>query len=147
MDADHTSQPAVPALDRLAAAFLDGTLPKGAWTHEAHLRVGVWHLLRYPVAEALERLREGIRRYNEATGTGNSAHAGYHETITRFYVGVIGRFVAGADRSRPADELADDLVAQHGDRALPLRHWSAERLMSPEARLGWVEPDRESLAG
>lgn len=146
MDADHGSQPAAPALDRLAAAFLDGTLPKAAWTHDAHLRVGVWHLLRYSPDDALDRLREGIRRYNEATGTVNSAHAGYHETITRFYVGVIGRFVAGADRSRPADALADDVLAQLGDRALPLRHWSAERLMSPEARLRWVEPDRAPLA-
>jgi hypothetical protein len=146
VDADRGSQPAAPALDRLAAAFLEGTLPKAAWTHEAHLRVGVWHLLRFPPSEALDRLREGIRRYNEATGTANSAHAGYHETITRFYVRVIGGFIAAADRSRPADALADDLVAQLGDRALPLCHWSAERLMSPEARRGWVEPDREPLA-
>jgi hypothetical protein len=146
VDADHGSQSAAPALDQLAASFLDGTLPKAAWTHEAHLRVGVWHLLRYPPSDALDQLREGIRRYNDATGTANSAHAGYHETITRFYVGVIGGFLVAADRSRPADELADDLVAQLGDRALPLRHWSAERLMSPEARLGWVEPDREPLA-
>jgi hypothetical protein len=33
------------------------------------------------------------------------------------------------------------LLARYGERDLPLRHYTKERLMSAEARFGWVEPD------
>jgi hypothetical protein len=128
-------------VDRLAAAFLALTLPKAEWTHEAHLRVGLWHVVRFGADEALDRLRRGIRAYNESIGGINSDSSGYHETITRFYVWRIGRFIESADKSRPLDELAAELIATHGDRELPFRYWSKKRLMSKEARLGWVEPD------
>lgn len=131
--------------DRLAGAFCARTLPKAEWTHEAHLRVGLWHLLRHPPGEALDLLRDRIQRYNEATGVANTATSGYHETITRFYALAIGGFLADADRSRPIDALGDDLLGRCGDRALPLRHWTRERLFSPEARLGWLEPDLRPL--
>jgi hypothetical protein len=132
--------------DRLARAFRDCTLPKAEWTHEAHLRVGLWHLLRCPADEALNHLRDGIRRYNAACGVANTDSSGYHESITRFYVWVITRFLATADRTRSVDALAGDLVRQCGDRRLPLRYWSRERLFSAEARTGWVEPDIQPLA-
>jgi len=89
----------------------------------------------------MDRLRDGIRRYNVVTGVPNTDTGGYHETITRFYVGVTARFLASADRTRPADDLADDLVRAWGDKELPLRHWSHDRLFSPEARRTWAEPD------
>lgn len=52
-------------VDALAAAFCSRTLPKAEWTHHAHLRVGLWHVLRYSPEEALDRLRAGIRTLNE----------------------------------------------------------------------------------
>src|SRR4051794_39638968 len=55
-------------LDQLSAAFLERSLPKAEWTHAAHLRVGLWHLLRSPPDEALARMRSGIRQYNVACG-------------------------------------------------------------------------------
>src|SRR5262249_45835578 len=132
--------------DRVAAAFCGCTLPKAEWTHGAHLRVGLCHFLRYPEGEALRRLRDGIRRYNTACGAANTESSGYHETITRFYVRVIGRFLAAAGRGCPVDELAEELIRLCGDKGLPLRHWTRERLMGSEARLGWVEPDLRPLA-
>ena len=136
---------AVSETDRLAEAFVDCTLPKEQWTHHAHLRVGLWHLLRYPPAEALALLRERIKRYNIARGGVNTDSAGYHETITRFYVWLIARFVAAADRAEPEDELAERLVREYGDRDWPLRYYSRDRLLSAEARRGWVEPDLAPL--
>jgi hypothetical protein len=121
--------------------FIARTLPKAEWTHHAHLRVGLWHVMRYSNDTALDLLRERISVYNEATGVANTASTGYHETITRFYVGVIRDFVDSVDSKRPIDELAAELIAQFGDRELPLRYYSRERLFSAEARLGWLEPD------
>lgn len=128
-------------IEPLVQAFIACTLPKSEWTHQAHLRVGLWHLLRHPPGAALNLLRERIRRYNAATGGINSETAGYHETITRFYVAVIAAFLQDAGRGRPVEELAEELIARYGDRDLPLRYYSRELLFSPAARLGWVEPD------
>lgn len=121
--------------------FIARTLPKNAWTHQAHLRVGLWHALQYPDAAALELLRERISAYNEATGVPNTAQSGYHETITRFYLQVIRVFVRSADPSAPLDELAHALIDQWGDKNLLLRHYSSPRLFSVEARRAWIEPD------
>lgn len=134
-----------PGLDALAQSFTARTLPKSGWTHEAHLRVGLWHVLRHGEDEALGLLRERIRALNEAHGVANDDRGGYHETITRFYVWRIARFVEQAARDGVAgpgdDELADALVAGCGARDLALRWWSRDRLMSAAARRGWVEPD------
>lgn len=135
----------VSQTDELAVAFCECTLPKAQWTHHAHLRVGLWHLLRLSPDEALDQLRDRIRRYNVSCGVANTESSGYHESITRFYVWVIGRFLASADRTRPTDELADELIRAYGDKELPLRYWSKARLQSPECRLGWLEPDLKPL--
>ena len=131
--------------EQLAARFCARTLLKTEWTHEAHLRVGLWHVLKYGPEEALGLLRPRIRAHNESVGTANTDSSGYHETITRFYVWRIGLFLRLADASRTADELASELVRELGDRDLPLAYWSRELLMSREARLGWVEPDVRGL--
>ena len=81
-------------LDALVGRFLDRTLPKVEWTHQAHLAVGAWHVDRYGPDEALTRLRDGIRALNDSHGTINSASSGYHETITRAYVRLIAGFFA-----------------------------------------------------
>ena len=137
----------MPTTDQTAAGFLDLALPKREWTHEAHFRVGLWHLLRFSEADSLERLRSGIRRYNEATGVANTETSGYHETMTRFYVAMIANFLDANDRSRDIEELADELIAACGDKRLPFAYYSEQRLLSTEARLGWVEPDLRPLPG
>jgi hypothetical protein len=133
------------ATDRLAAAFAACTLPESEWTHEAHLRVGLWHRLRMPAGESLDTLRQRIRRYNESLGNENTDTDGYHETITRFYVILIDRFVAAADATHHIDELADELIARLGFRGLPLDYYSPDRLFSVEARRAWLAPDLAPL--
>jgi hypothetical protein len=49
------------------------------------------------------------------------------------------------DRSRPFDELAHELIVQHGERELPLRYYSREQLFSVRARRFWLPPDRMPL--
>jgi len=127
--------------ERIALAMTACTLPKPEWTHHAHLRAGLWHVLAFGQDHALVLLRERIARYNTSVGTANTDSSGYHETLTRFYVGLIAGFLRGHDRSAPVDELAAALIAEHGDREVPLRYYSRERLFSVEARRGWIEPD------
>ena len=132
-------------VNQIAEAFLACTLPKAEWTHEAHLKVGLWHGLRYSADESLNLLRERIKRYNIASGTPNTDSSGYHETITGFYVWQIGYFLQETAHDESIDELADELIKQYGDRMLPLTYWNRERLFSVRARLSWVEPDLQQL--
>jgi hypothetical protein len=125
----------------VARGLIERTLPKSEWTHEAHLRVGLWHVVHHGPAAALELLRARISAYNVSVGTLNTDTSGYHETITRFYVMVIERFLSDEDRAADLDQLAGRLIAALGDRRLPLRHYSEQRLFSVVARHSWVDPD------
>lgn len=127
--------------DRIAQGLIARTLPKAEWTHEAHLRAGLWHVHHHGPFVALDLLRERIAAYNESVGTRNTDTSGYHETLTRFYVVVIDRFLSTADRSLDTDALAAQLIAAYGDRRLPLHHYSEQRLFSTVARRAWIEPD------
>jgi len=69
-------------LDDLVARFRARTLPKHEWTHLAHLAVGLWHVHEHGPQRALELLRSGITRLNEAHGTVNDDAGGYHETTS-----------------------------------------------------------------
>ena len=128
-------------IERIVAGFTDCTLPCDEWTHRAHLTVGLWYSREYSAAEALNRLRACIKRYNAKCGVVDSPTRGYHETLTRFYMGLIGKYLAEvADRADWVG-VTNNLIEEHGHRDVPLRYYTRERLMSDEARAGWVPPD------
>ena len=134
------------SLDELVTAFRERTLPRAEWTHEAHLRVGAWHVHHHGPEAALPPLRTGIRRLNDCHGTVNSATSGYHETITVAYVRLIADFFAAP--GVPPDLEARAALLLGGplaERAALIRYWSRERLFSPEARTAWLEPDLAPL--
>jgi protein O-GlcNAc transferase len=135
----------VTETERIARAMVDRSLPKAHWTHEAHLRVGLWHALHHPDETALTLVRDRIRAYNEATGVANTATSGYHETITCFYMKLIRGFLNSVDSRIPVDLLAARLIAEWGAHDLPMRHYSRDRLFSPQARFTWVPPDLQPL--
>ena len=77
------------ALDAFVAAWRAGTLPKPDWTHAAHVGVCAYHAWGgVPLETVCANMRSGIRAYNEAVGTANTATSGYHETLTRFWAGI-----------------------------------------------------------
>lgn len=113
------------------------TLPKPEWTHEAHL-AACWAALReLRVETALDVLRDTICVYNTATGVENTATSGYHETITRYYVGAVASL-----GDRPVREIVD---AKRCARAAPFTFWTTERLFSEPARAAWIAPDLRPL--
>jgi hypothetical protein len=145
----HPSTPAISErpyeaaaeVERVVAGFMDGTLPHAEWTHRAHLTVALWYATHHDAAEALDLVRAGILRLNAAHGVPTTPTRGYHETITRFYMHLVGHFVEQEKSAGDWAERANRLVTRYGHRELPLRHYSEARLKSAEARAGWVEPD------
>ena len=122
------------------------TLAKEEWTHEAHLGGTTYLLLRRPDIDLDAELPAIIRRFNESVGGVNDATQGYHETITRAYLRGIRLFLEEADNSEPLHELVNELLlSPMGRRDWPLRFWSKDRLMSPDARLTYVEPDLAAM--
>ena len=129
-------------LEDLVRRFRDQTLPKAAWTHHAHLAVGTWHVRQHDAETALSLLREGIRRLNDAHGTANTDASGYHESITRAYVALLASHLAGLAPDSDAAACAMSVLGSPLARPdILLDYYSKARLMSVEARRGWVPPD------
>lgn len=140
---DPTAAPDPPALAARVAAC---TLPKGEWTHHAHLTVGLWHVAEYGADAALARLRDGIRRLNDSHGTPNTDRSGYHETITCAYVRLLDQFLATCrQRDAHAENAHQLLTSPIAHRDALLTFYSRARLRSVEARRTWVEPDLLAL--
>ncbi len=133
------------AIRHVGEGMLACSLPKAEWTHEAHIATCAWLILERPDIVPERDLPHLIRRYNESVGGVNSDTEGYHETITQVYV----RAVRGAltrSEGRGLTERVNALLREpEGRRDWPLRFYSAELLFSPQARLGWVEPDLVTL--
>ena len=132
-------------VERLVHEFEACTLPGERWTHEAHLTVALWYLARHADAEATRLIRAGIQRYNLSRGVLMTKDSGYHETITLFYIRAIQRYLKGAGETRTFAELLDGLLAACGHKNFPFEYYSRERLLSWEARTGWLEPDLKPL--
>lgn len=136
----HTAE----EIELLVLAFESCNLPRKEWNHRAHLTVGLWYLVKYDKAQATNLIRESIQKYNHACGIIQTKDSGYHETITLFYVWLVGKYLNDENRSSIV-ELVNGLLDTYGDKRFPLEYYSRERLMSWEARTSWVEPDLKPL--
>lgn len=133
-------------IEKLLHEFEACTLTRQQWTHQAHLTMALVYLKHYPVSEATERIRSGIQRFNEAHGVKMTKDNGYHETITLFYIWAVGKYLQSTDLNSSIVELANGLINSHyAEKNFPLEFYSRERLMSWEARSGWLEPDLKRM--
>jgi hypothetical protein len=134
------------AVANVGEGLIARRLPREEWTHEAHLAATTYLILNHPQIDLDAVLPGLIRRYNESVGGVNDDTQGYHETITRAYQRGVRLFLEEADTGRPIHELVNELLmSPMGRRDWPLRFWSKERLMSVEARRGWVAPDLAAM--
>ena len=113
------------------AAFLkalqEGTFPRDAMDHRAHLRLVLLH------RDDPQRARDLLLAYITRIG----GLVRYNETLTQVWL----RLVA-AHGEKTVDALMRTPLA---DSNLPFRHYSPERLWSDEARTRFLEPDLQPL--
>ena len=130
----------------LGEGLVARSLARAEWTHEAHLAATTYLLLKRRDIDLDRELPGLIRGFNESVGGVNSDSEGYHDTITRAFLHGVRLFLAEADTTEPLHELVNELLlSPMGRRDWPLRFWSEERLMSVEARRGYVPPDLAAL--
>ena len=125
----------------LVSQFESGELPHARWNHREHLTVALWYVSRLQEAAALDRIREGILFLNGCHGTPNTDTRGYHETLTRFWIGIVAKFFkerSGRSELEVANELVDAYASRSG---LWREYYSFDLLKSVESRRGWIEPD------
>ena len=133
-------------IEHLGEGLMARALPRGEWTHEAHLAATAYLLLRRRDVDLDKQLPDIIRRYNESVGGVNSDTEGYHETITRTFLHGVRFFLAEAETGEPLHELVNELLCSPaGRRDWPLRFYSRARLLSVEARRNFIEPDLAEL--
>src|ERR1700760_2111749 len=92
-------------------AFERAELPRAMWTHGAHVAIAALYIQRYGDG-VLAKTRAAIRRHNASVGTPESA---YHETLTVFWLAVVGEFLRCADSASEL-EAVQAAVAEFGER-------------------------------
>ena len=138
------------ALDAFIAAFRSGSFPIAWWTHGAHVAMAATLLWESSVPNVLADIRGSIRHYNECQGGENTETSGYHETLTRLWVGIVASSLAalpdGADRLAAARYAYQAFARRSGY----FRDWyDFDLLTSTDARREWTPPggDRGSFFG
>lgn len=117
------------------AALEDCTLPASCFHHGDHLRFAWLCVHAAPVEGAVRRVRQAIRNYASYLGKPEL----YHETMTAGWVRLIA--------SHAEASFQEFLAANEARLGKDLLHrfWSPELLTTEQAKLEWVEPDRERL--
>ncbi|MCW5647099.1 MAG: hypothetical protein KIT23_07740, partial [Sphingopyxis sp.] len=118
----------------LGEGLLACTLPREAWTHEAHLGACLWLLVERPDIDVDAEIGTIIRRFNESAGGVNDDTQGYHDSITRAYVAGVRWFLSETSEMGLTGRVNALLLSDVGRRDWPLRFYSRELLFSVAAR-------------
>lgn len=105
------------------------------FNHEAHIYMAWAYLDRYPVAEAIGRFTDALKRLTAELGVPGK----YHETITWFYLLLIAER-RGAEQSWAEFRAANPDLFDHSDNVLA-RYYRSATLASERARRSFVLPD------
>lgn len=106
------------------------------FSHARHLTVACWWLCTITREDALVRMRTGLQRFIAHHG-----RQGYHETITRFWMELLGELLQTLPEEMSTVEKINRAVKTYGDKEVLFRYYSRELVMSDAARREWVEPD------
>jgi hypothetical protein len=114
----------------------EATAGSAHFGHRQHVHL-TWLAVRcYGPATAITLVSEGIQQTARYAG----APQKYHATVSRAWVELVGHHVT---TDGPGEDF-DRFVARHPallDKRLLARHYRSSTLASPEAKVGWVEPD------
>jgi len=129
-------------IEAVVNGFESCEISKGAFSHRSHLTVAVWYV-KLNQDDATERLRAGLLRFLDHHGVGREK---YNETLTRFWLECVRRLIKGLNGDPGLLETTNVVIEVLADSRLPLEYYSAERLWSEEARVGWIQPDLKAFS-
>ena len=112
------------------------------FTHGRHLTVACWYLCTAPPETALARMREGLQHFIAHHG-----RQGYHETITRFWMELLGSVLGQLPGNTPNITKVNRALERYASKEILFEYYSRERVMSDTARTHWIVPDLQPLVG
>jgi len=125
--------------DAFLAAFEACTLAE--FQHRDHIKVAYLYLLRYPLDDAIIKVRTGLQALAAAWGAPvDELEKGYHETMTQAWVRLVHLALSNADAVESADAFCEQLPKLMQKPHLEL-FYSRERLITWQAKREFVEPD------
>lgn len=131
-------------VEALAKGFENQTLlGEHDWTHRDHLSTAAYYCITDPDG-ATERMRKGIQALNKARGVEQTTTGGYHDTLTIAWTRIIAGHLRELNEIENHEKI-NSVIQSFEDRKTTLRYYTRDRIMSLEARYGWVEPDLEPL--
>ena len=126
-----------PADLEFRAAFEACRVAPAAFDHRAHLRLAYVYLTEHAPEVAAARMRASLLAFLDGQGIDR---AKYHATLTHAWLLAVRHFM----RRSPPVPSADAFIEANPrllDRKLLLVHYTAERLLSAEARSQYLAPD------
>ena len=125
---------------------MEKTLPIEEWTHEAHLTVGLWFVVQYGPYQASKQIPECIYQYNESKGIQNTDSAGYHQTITQFWIWLLNEYWEKVRNKVNFFSACNHLFTTSlVDKSIFLNFYSRDVMFSTQARKLGVTPDKRPL--
>lgn len=135
----HSSSPEDRAF---LLAFETGAATPAQFNHEAHLRLAYVCLVDDGLAGAQARMRAALTAFLRAHALPPGK---FHETLTRAWLLAVRHFMGKGPSASFAEFLSNSQPLL--DSRAMLTHYSPDRLFSPQARAGFVEPDLQAIPG
>jgi hypothetical protein len=127
------------------AAFESQRISQADWTHRAHIRAAYLMIRAHGPADALTRMRDGIKLLNKSHGLVETPDSGYHETLTVVWVRLVNAMIS--TRGPGADGTFESFAKEQPHllcSSLPRMYYSPAG-MTKAARYEFVEPDLAPL--
>ena len=127
----------------LLTLFEHQAISNDDWSHEFHIRIAAIYLLTNDFEAALEKIKSGIRKLNAVNHVPESQFRGFHETLTIGWLQLVSTKLNSSqtDSSLSFLEACPELL----NSRLLNDYYSRDRLMSLEAKAGFIEPDLKLL--
>lgn len=139
MQAVNSQFQSLGEIEALVSDFETTSLPRSAWDHRAHLTVAAWYLLHDTPAVARRRTVRGIKRYNAAHGIVQTPTGGYHETLTRFWIGAVD-WALRQTRGEVVVRVNTVVSRLRERKRLVMEYYRPDELFSQAARRRWLPP-------
>ena len=127
-------------IQKVVQGFESCITGKDNFSHQDHLAVAVWYL-RQDEAKAVDLMRASLHRFLDHY----DCRANYHETLTRFWILLVQRTLAGASPNQTLLDATNAVVNQLNDSRIAFDYYSKEVVESVAAKERWVEPDLRPL--
>ncbi|MCH7639984.1 MAG: hypothetical protein IH855_11070 [Bacteroidetes bacterium] len=134
----HRSSPEDRAF---CAQFESGEFPPAELDHRAHLRLSYVYLIEHDTETAYQLMREALLAFLEHNGVDPSK---YHDTMTRAWILAVRHFMEATS----SQDSAESFIEQNPemlDSKIMMTHYSADVLVSDEARAQFVDPDLDPI--